>query len=337
VVSFGLGESCEDGVAITADCADFGFVDGPLACLTDLCEVDTSECALPVCGDGDREGGEGCDDHNQLDYDGCSANCFIERCVRGRDSDEDGTDDCDDVETCDGIDNNGNGVVDERITEELDATPCYTGDEGSEDVGVCLGGRWGCLAGEWVCQGQNTASDELCNGRDDDCDEVIPSEEAEAGCATAYVAGMEPLLASYELALTPASQDWVINLDNSSSMIDSLLLETGRCRGVASWSGLSRICPGAGDLPGHSHRPVRDAATCPALLAWVSRDARRVLRPRRRDCAAAGISESSIEAMYQAATGTGSTWSGATALRPGPPVVGIWRVPGRDLDDYLPT
>jgi hypothetical protein len=51
--------------------------------------------------------------------------------------------------------------------------PCYTGPEGTRNVGVCRDGEQFCHSnGTWssVCGGQVTPSIEVCNGLDDDCD-----------------------------------------------------------------------------------------------------------------------------------------------------------------------
>ena len=39
---------------------------------SDACRTD---CSLPVCGDGILDGGEVCDDGNEVDGDGCARNC----------------------------------------------------------------------------------------------------------------------------------------------------------------------------------------------------------------------------------------------------------------------
>ncbi len=55
------GEECDDG--------------GGNGDLADLCRTD---CTLPACGDGIVDTGEGCDDGNNLNGDGCSAGCELE-------------------------------------------------------------------------------------------------------------------------------------------------------------------------------------------------------------------------------------------------------------------
>ena len=58
-------------------------------------------------------------------------------------------------EVCDGVDNNGNGDVDEN-TERTCTNDCHEGRE------ICINGNYECFAAE--------TGDEICNGIDDDCD-----------------------------------------------------------------------------------------------------------------------------------------------------------------------
>jgi MYXO-CTERM domain-containing protein len=90
---------------------------------------------------------------------------------------------------CDGIDNNCDGQVDE--TNPKTNTPCYPAGLGGCDsstgkcVGVCALGRQMCQTnpvtgkGELTCAGAITPTQELCNGKDDDCnglvDEAFPT------------------------------------------------------------------------------------------------------------------------------------------------------------------
>ncbi len=82
--------SCDDGDACTLVdvCADGSCVgtgapvcDDGLVCTEDSCEPATG-CVyvdiVPCCGNGDPEPGEGCDDGNNVDGDGCSAVCTEE-------------------------------------------------------------------------------------------------------------------------------------------------------------------------------------------------------------------------------------------------------------------
>jgi cysteine-rich repeat protein len=41
--------------------------------------MDANTCSTPVCGDGKKEGSEGCDDGNVKSGDGCSETCTVEK------------------------------------------------------------------------------------------------------------------------------------------------------------------------------------------------------------------------------------------------------------------
>jgi cysteine-rich repeat protein len=73
-----VGEDCDSADLGGATCADFaGLGGGTLAC-SDVCALRTNGCALAACGDGILSIGEGCDDGNVANADGCSATCTVE-------------------------------------------------------------------------------------------------------------------------------------------------------------------------------------------------------------------------------------------------------------------
>jgi len=83
------------------------------------------------------------------------------------------------AETCDGEDNNCNGVIDDGVTPPDE--PC---EETVEGVGQCTG-TWYCNApdgGEvtWTCSAPVPAA-ETCNFRDDDCDGLVDEGYKDAG------------------------------------------------------------------------------------------------------------------------------------------------------------
>lgn len=73
-------------------------------------------------------------------------------------------------EICDNLDNDCDGIVD-QITQQC----------GTADIGACTFGTETCSAGVWgECVGAIEPIIEICNGIDDDCDGILPSNEADA-------------------------------------------------------------------------------------------------------------------------------------------------------------
>jgi len=82
-----IGGGCDDGNACTVNdsCVNGGCMPGDALdcndgdkCTNDSCSPDTGCVHTPItpcCGNGIKEGGEQCDDGNQVDNDGCKNNC----------------------------------------------------------------------------------------------------------------------------------------------------------------------------------------------------------------------------------------------------------------------
>jgi len=78
------------------------------------------------------------------------------------------------AETCNGLDDNCDGNVDETFPEDGEA--CVTGEDG-----ICSDGSFICNNGSLECQPKNEAVKEICNGLDDDCNGKVDDEANDAG------------------------------------------------------------------------------------------------------------------------------------------------------------
>ncbi|NUP08300.1 MAG: hypothetical protein HOW73_19795 [Polyangiaceae bacterium] len=156
-----VSPACDGGVVVSAP-AD----DPPV-------DIVAGDCASPVCDEGSVSSVPNIEDAPVKDIAG---DCLKPSCDEGGqleiDDDDDPTSGCGECV---------NGVV---VDWNQEGASCYTGVQGTENVGKCVGGTWHCENNAAVCVGEVTPTGEACgpgaSGLDEDCDGLV--DEDGTGC-----------------------------------------------------------------------------------------------------------------------------------------------------------
>ncbi len=165
---FPVAAGCTAGLGVCAATGVLGCVDGALACDASVPAAGVETCENGLDDDCDGSVDEGC-----ACTDAVSCGLDVGECERGAAACDDTRGECvgavwPALETCNGKDDDCNGVVD-------DGCPCAATAGATElcglEEGACTTGQRQCLIGVWsACESAVSPATEQCNGEDDDCD-----------------------------------------------------------------------------------------------------------------------------------------------------------------------
>ncbi len=181
------GEECDDGNAVDNDscsnscktplkacnqaCTSDSQCQSAYKCISGMCRNNScsseTDCVCPNCGDGTKNTGEECDDHNNVDGDGCNADCTLSKCTG---------DIPEDAELCTDDDKNLTQNVSRILVSACtNSRKCeYVCDNGYDyDDGECV-------KEEYDCTGDVPDDTELCEDDDEDLDHDEERELVEA-------------------------------------------------------------------------------------------------------------------------------------------------------------
>ncbi|MEZ4399658.1 MAG: MopE-related protein [Kofleriaceae bacterium] len=144
------------------------------------------------------------------------------------------------VETCNGLDDDCDGTVDEGPLP-------LVGTECAPAAGVCVPGLWACTAGQLVCGAPSSGQPEVCNGVDDDCDAQVDEHPPGA-----------PLPGEGEACVEPGFEPY---MDIGECAFGTTTCVAGGLDCIGYQGPSPEICDG---LDNDCDGVADDSATCPA-------------------------------------------------------------------------
>lgn len=82
-------------------------------------------------------------------------------------------------EDCNNLDDNCNGLIDDGFSGYELSRPYYSNKNSCIPYGVCRYADQVCVNGEWICLYPDTYGQEVCDGKDNDCDTQIDEDTEE--------------------------------------------------------------------------------------------------------------------------------------------------------------
>ena len=266
-----LGAPCDGDDADLCEGGTLACVGGALVCEGDdgdlpseveLCDGLDNDCN-PATPDGAAEPtiGDACDDDDaDLCADGALACVDGAMVCAGEDGDQP-----DEIEVCDGIDNDCNPATADGASDPALGTACD-----GLDADLCMEGVLECAGGALSCNDATGDTVETCDGRDEDCDGTIDEGPiCPDGCARATFGGHAYLFCEAQL-------DWEDAADACATLgayrlvtIDDAA-EQAFVHGEASRTGAARLWIGLTDQDREGEWRWAGGGALGSYAAWQS-------------------------------------------------------------------
>jgi hypothetical protein len=179
-------------------------------------------------------------------------------------------------ESCNGVDDNCDGHVDENVTKPspvqvCGVSPSAVRPECTTGVTVsCISGGWSCTFPAGVCPGGCSANDEICDGLDNDCDGLLNENVANYGQPCASDDGAPGTQGACRTTGTYVCD--TTTTTKCSAVAASCTSLPGGCTEVCD--GIDNDCDGVVDEPFNSKGPnatyfVKPVVTKVAASLWI--------------------------------------------------------------------